>query len=180
MKKIYLILFKTISISNIFCLFCGQNPPQNKNYCGNYLELNSTHRCCYCKHNETGNHYCLLMIFNKDDPNFNNYTNLSYKGYTDCDCDNIREDDDLPGAPCRNHAYTKDHPEEINKEYCHRQSIDDKHPCCYYHEGDVQKCFGIGKITSDSLYTYNDFLDCFSKYFKFNIFIFIFFLFLLI
>ena len=156
MEKIYLLFIEIISISIIFCGFCGQNPPKNSSYCGNYLELNSTHRCCFCTNNITNKNNCLLII-NGNVPN--NFT---------CECEKILEDDDLPGAPCRNHGYTRMHPEEISKEYCHHQSIDDRHPCCYYNDGNVKKCFGIGKITSNTLYTYNEFLDCLSKYNKLN------------
>ena len=159
-KYILLLLSCIISTSFIFCAYCGTNPPLDSSYCGNYLELNSTHRCCYCNHTLTGKHYCILIINDT-------FPSDEYK----CTCENILENDDLPGAPCRNHAYTLEHPEEISKEYCHKQSIDDKHPCCYYDDGKVKKCFGIGKITSYTLYTYNEFLDCFSKYQTINYFI---------
>ena len=160
-KKPLFIFLEIIIITITFCTFCGINPPKNINYCGNYLSLNRTHRCCFCTNNFTSESFCLIVIKNgTNETTFDNY---------ECQCDNIVEDDDLPGAPCLNHQETIKLGQNITKDYCHEHSRDDKHPCCYYDDGNIKKCFSIGKITSQTLYTYNDFLDCFSKYHKINI-----------
>ena len=166
MEKINLLLFiEIIIISIIVCPFCGSNPPLDSSYCGNYLSLNSTHRCCYCLKKNMKKYYCLLIING-------NYSKEDYE----CNCEFILENDDLPGAPCRNHSYVMEHTDNLTKEYCHKLSIDEKHPCCYYDNGNFKTCFGIGKISSDTLYTYNNFLDCFSNYLKFSYFIIFFYL----
>ena len=154
-------LFIFIEILSLFlCQLCGINPPESSDYCGNYLQLNSSHRCCYCRNEKTDKFYCLLVINNSTIP-----------GYF-CDCDDVHENDDLPGAPCYNHNLTISGEVEITKEYCHKNSLDKMHPCCYYDDGEnPATCFSIGKITSTSLYTYNDFLDCISNYQKINIFL---------
>ena len=161
MKKISLLLFiEIITTTIIICGFCGTNPALKKDYCGNYLSLNSTHRCCFCTNNQTNQNYCLVVV---------NETPID--GYN-CDCKGIVENDDLPGAPCLKHSQTIEkikNGEEINSSYCHSLSRDDKHPCCYYDDGFEKRCFSIGKITSKTLYTYNEFLDCISNYQKINI-----------
>ena len=160
MKKIFqfLFLFLFIIYSPINCGMCGINPPENKQYCGNYLELNSTHRCAYCKNIETGKYYCLIQVKNE-----------TIEGFECETTDDIIVNEDLPGAPCLNHTdIRKKDPDEIDAKFCHVHSIDDKHPCCYFDDGVNKKCFSIGKITSLTLYTYNDFLNCRSKFFKIN------------
>ena len=158
MKKLFLFSLEIILLFSVtFCGICGLNPPKSPDYCGNYISQNRTHRCCYCKSNNTNNYYCLIVI-NEKRP----------EGY-ECDCDKVHVNDDLPGGPCLNHTLTKSGEVEITKEYCHSNSIDKRHPCCYYDDGNNPTCFSIGKITSLSLYTYNEFLDCFSKYQKINI-----------
>ena len=159
MKKInifLLIVYITI-ISLTFCGLCGLNPPEGPDYCGNYISQNSTHRCCYCKNNNNNKYYCLLVVNGEE-----------IDGY-DCDCRNVHENDDVPGAPCYNHTSTRKKIVEITREYCHGNSLDKRHPCCFYDDGKDQTCFSVGKITSLSLYTYNEFLDCFSKYEKINL-----------
>ena len=160
MNKWNLLLIIGINlISSIFSTFCGINPPENEKYCGNYLGLNSTHRCCYCSLKEDPSvHYCLIVV--NEQP---------IDGY-DCGCDNITVDIDLPGAPCLNHSITKEL-DELNSTYCHSLSIDEKHPCCFYDDGFEQKCFSIGKITSKTMYTYNEYLDCYSKFETINYFL---------
>ena len=158
-KLNFLLLIEILTISVIICQLCGINPPVTSDYCGNYLNLNSTHRCCYCQNNFTGKYYCFLVI-NGTGPD----------GYT-CDCEDVHENDDLPGAPCYNHNLTINGKVNITREYCHQNSLDQRHPCCYYEEGEMKTCFSIGKITSTSLYTYNDFLDCFSNNQKINLFL---------
>ena len=163
MEKISMFIFLEIIIITItFCTFCGINPPKSYNYCGNYLSLNRTHRCCYCTHNVTSENICLVVIINNTNKDNSNY------GEYNCECDEVIEDDDLPGAPCLNHQEIKERGQNIDEEFCHLHSKDEKHPCCYYKDGNIKKCFSIGKITSKTLYTYNDFLDCFSKYHKIN------------
>ena len=164
-KLNFLLLIEILTISVIICQLCGINPPVTSDYCGNYLNLNSTHRCCYCQNNFTGKYYCFLVI-NGTGPD----------GYT-CDCEDVHENDDLPGAPCYNHNLTINGKVNITREYCHQNSLDQRHPCCYYEEGEMKTCFSIGKITSTSLYTYNDFLDCFSNNQKINLFLIFFILF---
>ena len=159
MKKLFLLFLEIILISIIFCGICGLNPPNSSDYCGNYIGQNETHKCCYCKNNDNNKYYCLVVI-----------NNNSISGY-ECECDNIQGNPDLPGAPCLNHSLTISGTVEITKEYCHGNSVDKRHPCCYYDDGNIQTCFSIGKITSLSLYTYNEFLDCFSNYQKINIII---------
>ena len=173
MKKIFFInlYLYTLYLSyfSIYCGFCGLNPPLDKSYCGNYLSLNKTHRCCYCKEESTGNYYCLVKKIHE---------NIS--GYY-CDeevCNTILVNQNLPGAPCLNHRKIKqkqiDDPDSISEEYCHSHSIDETHPCCYYDDGVNKKCFSIGEISSQTLYTYNDFLKCSTNYYKINFIIFIF------
>ena len=162
-RKALIIFLEIIIITITFCTFCGINPPKNINYCGNYLSLNRTHRCCYCTNNLTSESYCLLV-------NIQNRTKILPDKY-ECQCDNVVEEDDLPGAPCLNHQEIIERGQNISKEYCHKNAKDEKHPCCFYNDGNIKKCFSIGKITSKTLYTYNDFLDCFSKYHKINFFL---------
>ena len=160
MKKKFLLLFlEIISKTIIFCGFCGTNPPINKDYCGNYLSLNSTHRCCYCTNIETEKSYCLVVVNNK-----------TIDGYT-CDCDHIIENEDLPGASCLKYKETIENSGNLSAKFCHSLAIDEKHPCCFYDDGIEKRCFSIGKITSQTLYTYSEFLDCFSKNQKINIFL---------
>ena len=163
MKKINLLLFiVNITISIIFCRFCGTNPALSKDYCGNYLDLNSTHRCCYCKNNQTEDHYCLIVI-----------NEGQIEGYS-CDCSGIVENEDLPGASCLKHKQTAEmikRGEDFNESYCHNLAKDKKHPCCYYDDGIEKRCFSIGKITSKTLYTYSEFLNCLSNHQKINIFL---------
>ena len=162
MGKIYFLFFEiiSISISIIFCQFCGINPAEDKSYCGNYWGNNETHNCCYCQSQKTGVHYCLFA--KTEDPNITEYN---------CDCKDIPENEDLPGAGCLDHTFILENSEKISKGFCHDNSKDDKHPCCYYDDGDFKMCFGIGKITSYTFYTYNEFLDCFSKCPKVNFFL---------
>ena len=152
-----LFLFEILTLSMICCQLCGINPPESPDYCGNYRNNNSTHRCCYCRNSISDKYYCLLVI---------NNTNTT--GY-ECNCEEVHENYDLPGAPCLNNSLIEN--SEITKELCHKNSIDKRHPCCYYDDGKTKTCFSIGKITSFSLYTYNDFLDCFSYNQKINIFL---------
>ena len=67
------------------------------------------------------------------------------------DCDLIRGDDDLPGTACLNHLETEKLNGEFDNEYCHKLSIEERHPCCYYDDGFEKRCFSIGKITSKTL-----------------------------
>ena len=151
MKYIISFLLLTALYSSIHCGLCGINPPEDKSYCGNYLALNRTHRCSYCKDLSTGKYYCLVQVEN------NTIDGFECESYSD-----ILVNKDLPGSPCLNHKEIKNKdPDEITREYCHEHSVDEKHPCCYYDDGINKKCFSIGKITSMTLYTYNDFLDCF-------------------
>ena len=138
---------------------CGINPPADKSYCGNYLSLNRTHRCVYCREQTTGNHYCLIRVNNK-----------TIEGF---DCEDGKHtivNEDLPGSPCFNHQEIRKVPmDQIDFNFCHNHSTDATHPCCLYDDGITKKCFSIGKITSETLYTYNDFLQCNMKYIKINI-----------
>ena len=170
MKYVFFLIFFALLYSPTHCGLCGINPPEDRSYCGNYLELNRTHRCAYCQEISTGKHYCLVRYKNQTIPGF------------ECESsDFIVVNEDLPGAPCLNHKeIKKKDPEEITKEYCHEHSTDAKHPCCYFDDGINKKCFSIGKITSTTLYTYNDFLDCSMKYVKLNAFKFFVFLILFI
>ena len=165
MKYIYTILFSYLLFSPIFCGLCGINPPEDKSYCGNYLALNKTHRCSYCQDKSTGKYYCLIQT------NYSNKTRNEIVGF-DCESnDDILVNEDLPGAPCLNHKDIKNTSNEnINETFCHEHSVDEKHPCCYYDDGIVKKCFSIGKITSMTLYTYNDFLKCSSEYININLY----------
>ena len=161
MEKLNLlfIIITIISISTIFGTFCGYNPPEDSHYCGNYLGQNNISRCCFCTHNITGTNSCLI-VFNGTKPD--EYT---------CNCDDVEENDDLPGSPCLNHTQTIKLGNNITKEYCHGLSKDEKHPCCYYNDGLQKRCFSIGKITTTTLYTYNnEFINCFSTYHKINYF----------
>ena len=160
-----LIFLNFISLfSPILTGLCGLNPPEDKSYCGNYLALNKTHRCSYCKEIATGKYYCLIQT---NFPKSNN----SIEGYECESNDDILVNEDLPGSPCLNHKEIKNTPEEnITEEFCHEHSVDEKHPCCYYDDGLIKKCFSIGKITSKTLYTYSDFLKCFAMRIKCNIF----------
>ena len=164
-----IIYLSNISINN--CGLCGLNPPLDSSYCGNYLDLDRTHRCCYCEEISTGNYYCLVKNRTENITGFNCDKDL---------CDRILVNPDLPGAPCVNHKEIKDmDSDDITAELCHSHSIDDTHPCCYYDDGINKKCFSIGEITSQTLYTYNDFLDCKAIRYKINFTILIF-LFILI
>ena len=153
------ILIEVLIVSFICCQLCGINPPESPDYCGNYQQVNSTHRCCYCRNNISYKYNCLLVI-----------NNIATKGY-DCNCEDVHENKDLPGAPCLDYKVTDNSDFNITKEFCHQKSLDKRHPCCYYDDGDTKTCFSIGKITSFSLITYNDFLDCFSNNLKIQIFL---------
>ena len=169
MKKLILLTFIGIlTISFICCQLCGINPPKSPDYCGNYQHVNSTHRCCYCRNNISDKYNCLLVI--------NNSTAEEY----DCDCEGVYENIDLPGAPCLNQSLIDNSDFEITKEFCHQNSVDKTHPCCYYDDGKTKTCFSIGKIKSFSLITYSDFLDCFSNNQKINIFLLFLILFLIL
>ena len=161
MKNILILIsfFSFLYYYPIYCGLCGINPPEDKSYCGNYLALNLTHRCAYCKEKATGKYYCLVQIRKKEIPGF------------ECqNSDYVLLNEDLPGAPCLNHREIKEmDPKNISKEFCQKYSTDAKHPCCYYDDGVNKKCFSIGKITSTTLYTYNDFLDCGMKFIELNI-----------
>ena len=154
MKYIFSILLLLLLFSSIYCGLCGINPPEDRSYCGNYLALNGTHRCSYCKDESTEKYYCLIQVNNSKIAGF------------DCQSyDDIIVNEDLPGSPCLNHKEIKNTPvDEITEEFCHSHSVDEKHPCCYYNDGVNKKCFSIGKITSTTLYTYNEFLNCFSTH----------------
>jgi len=158
-KLILSILIDILIISFIYCQFCGINPPKSPDYCGNYGPVNNTHKCCYCRNNITEKYTCLLVI-----------NNLTADGYI-CDCEAVFENYDLPGAQCPNISLDNISDLEITKEFCHQHSLDKRHPCCYYDDGKTKTCFSIGKITSFSIITYNDFLDCFSNNLKINIFL---------
>ena len=158
-KLILHLLFEILAISFISCQLCGINPAKNPDYCGNYQHENSTHRCCYCKSNISDKYNCLLVI-----------NNITTEGY-DCDCEVVYENNDLPGAPCLNQSLIDNPDTKITKEFCHENSIDKTHPCCYYDDGKTKTCFSIGKIKSFSLITYSEFLDCFSNNQKINIFL---------
>ena len=174
MKYILFIIFSFLLYSPIFCGLCGINPPKDKSYCGNYLALNGTHRCSYCKEESTGKYYCLIQT------NYQN-SNNSIKGFICESNDDILVNEDLPGSPCLNHKDIKNTPiENITEEFCHSHSVDEKHPCCYYDDGIAKKFFSIGKITSTTLYTYNDFLKCFSTHVKINLYTYILLLFIFI
>ena len=134
MYKINLLLFiELIIISIIVCPFCGSNPPLDPSYCGNFLELDGLHRCCYCHKINMEQYNCLLII------------NETIPEDYECDCENIIENDDLPGAPCLNHSYIMNHSESLTKEYCHSQSIDNKHPCCFYDDGNIKHVLELEK-----------------------------------
>ena len=166
LKIITFIFFEILGMFKVFGGFCGMNPPRGPYDCGNYLKLNKTHRCCYCKNIFTKENYCLVAIYDENEKNF-----TVPEGFVlDYDCDLITENDDLPGAPCLNHSITENLT-DINETYCHNLSIDDKHPCCYYDDGIEKRCFSIGKITSNTLYTYSDYLNCFSSFQKINLFL---------
>ena len=164
LKINYLIFFEIFGMSIIFCGFCGMNPPRGPYDCGNYLQLNRTHRCCYCKNNFTNENYCLVAIYHEKNKSF-----TVPEGFQlDYDCDLITENDDLPGAPCLNHSGSELRT-DLNETICHDLSIDEKHPCCFYDDGIQKRCFSIGKITSNTLYTYSDYLNCFSSFQKINL-----------
>ena len=160
MEKIYLFFFLVIiSISTMLCTFCGYNPPEDPHYCGNYLGLNNESRCCFCTHNISRTNSCIVII------------NENYPPEYECNCEDIEENDDLPGSPCLNHTITITLGDNINSSYCHSLSKDEKHPCCFYDDGVNKRCFSSGKISSTSLYSYNnDFINCLSKYLKINYF----------
>ena len=163
-KRIIIIFIEIIIITIAFSTLCGINPPESPDYCGNYLGLDIKHRCCYCTHNITKKKLCILL----EEPHIENISPpINYNNYT-CDCTSVIVNDDLPGGPCLNHSKTKELNGDFDKEYCHKLSIDDKHPCCYYDDGKEKRCFSIGKITSKTLYTYTEFLNCLSKYHKIN------------
>ena len=162
------ILIEFITISLISCQLCGINPPESPDYCGNYRHKNSNDRCCYCKNNISGKYYCLLSN-----------DNIKNEGYQ-CNCEVVFANNDLPGAPCLNQSLIDSLGNEVTKDFCHENSIDKRHPCCYYDDGDTKTCFSIGKITSFSLFTYSDFLDCFTNNQKINIFLLILILILLL
>ena len=163
-NKILLLIIENISISMILCNFCGLNPALNEKYCANYL---GDEKCCFCNNLKTNETFCLTE---------NEKNNISYN----CNCIEISEDNedkDLIGAKCEKYEEIGD---EIDVHICYNHSKDDNHPCCLYDDGYEKRCFSIGKITSSTLYTYSDFVDCFSKYHQMNfLFIFIF-LFILI
>ena len=163
MGKIYFLFFEiiSISISIIFCQFCGINPAEDKSYCGNYWGNNETHNCCYCQSQITGVHYCLFA--KTEDPNITEYN---------CDCKDIPENEDLPGAGCLDHTFILENSEKISKGFCHDNSKDDKHPCCYYDDGDFKMCFGIGKITSYTFILIMNFLIVFLNVLKLIFFLF--------
>ncbi len=161
--KIFL-LFEIISISMIFCEFCGLNPPEDDSYCNINQPGGNEPKCCYCTNKETNEHYC--FIDNTYDHNY----------YT-CSCSGLKENNDLPGSKCKDHEQIDTTVEDdITEEKCHSLSID-KYPCCYYDDGINKKCFSIGKISSNTLYTYTGFLNCLSHYQQINyLFILIFFM----
>ena len=155
MKYIISFVLLTVLYSSIHCGLCGINPPEDKSYCGNFLALDRTHRCSYCRDLSTNKYYCLVQEVGE------NITS-NIEGFECESFDDILVNKDLPGSPCLNHKDIKNTaPINITKEFCHRHSVDEKHPCCYYDDGINKRCFSIGKITSMTLYTYNDFLDCF-------------------
>ena len=43
---------------------------------------------------------------------------------------------------------------ELDTPILTKNSIDKEHPCCFYDDGNFKTCFGIGRITSDTYYTY--------------------------
>ena len=93
----------------------------------------------------------------------------AYNKAFDCENSIISANEDLPGAPCANNEEIKKlSPEQLNDTFCKSHSKDEKHPCCYFDDGINKKCFSIGEITSMTLYTYNDFLDCISTYINFR------------
>ena len=161
MKKILIIFIEIITIIIAFSKLCGINPPQSPDYCGNYLDLTSESRCCYCSHNNNINKKLCILLENV----VNIPQNILHNNYT-CDCESVLVNNDLPGAPCLNESITKTLNGNFVAEYCHGLSRDEKHPCCYYDDGIEKRCFSIGKITSETLYTYSDFLDCLSNYHK--------------
>ena len=165
MKNIILLLIiENISISMIFGNFCGLNPAKDKSYCANYL---GDKKCCFCTNIKTEETFCLTE---------NEENNTFYK----CQCDGIEGDNDLIGAKCSNDTEIEELGDEIDADICHEYSLDEKHPCCLYDDGYEKRCFSIGKITSNTLYTYSDFVDCFSKYRQINFLYIFIFLFILI
>ena len=157
MKNLNLFLFIIIiSISITFCELCGLNPPQNEAYCNiNNHKKEDGEKCCYCKNTQKEEYF--YFVGDMGPP------------YS-CNCNIQVEDPNLPGSKCdRQDELDKLESEgKLNVTICHEHSID-KHPCCYYDDGIEQTCFSIGKITSDTLYTYSDFVDCFSFYQRSNI-----------
>ena len=160
MNYLFLIIISFILYSDIFCGLCGLNPPEDRSYCGNYLPSDEKTTCLYCKEKASGKYYCLT----------NDTVDSNNKAF-DCENSIISANEDLPGAPCANNEEIKKlSPEQLNDTFCKSHSKDEKHPCCYFDDGINKKCFSIGKITSMTLYTYNDFLDCFSTYINFRIY----------
>ena len=160
MNYIFPILISSILYSYIFCGLCGLNPPEDRSYCGNYLSSDGNSKCSYCQEKATGKYYCLVQTNNENIDGFN------------CDTSSIPTDSDLPGAPCKDNEEIKKVQEagNLNETYCHEHSVDEKHPCCYFDDGVNQRCFSIGEITSMTLYTYNDFLNCLSTYINIKIY----------
>ena len=97
----------------MLCTFCGYNPPEDPHYCGNYLGLNNESRCCFCTHNISRANSCIVIINEQFPPQY------------ECNCDDIEENDDLPGSPCLNHTLTITLGDNINSSYCHFLSKDD-------------------------------------------------------
>ena len=157
MKYLFLIIILFILYWDIFCGLCGLNPPQDRSYCGNYLPSDEKTTCLYCKEKASGKYYCLT--------NDTVYNNTAFE----CENSIISPNEDLPGAPCSNNEEIKNaSPDRIDFDFCKNHTKDEKHPCCYFDDGINKKCFSIGEITSMTLYTYNDFLDCISTYINFR------------
>ena len=145
-----ILIYITITLSS----YCGINPPEGPEYCANYLGNNDTHKCRYCTQSSTGKSYCLFV----GDCNSN-----EYEGFN-CNCNNYTENIDLPGASCANMTELYEKYENISAKDCFQYSKDESHPCCLYDDGINKTCVSIGKISTSTLYTYNNFLNCFSVY----------------
>ena len=153
----HLLLFQSF-FKYLFALeSCGIfTPPKNKESCF-MNDLNEDERCCYLKSTIDNEYYCKKLNASVRNGN------IKISSITDISCPE-KYDDDLPGAKCD--GADKIEPSDTG---CKNLTKSPSHPCCYYHNGNVSKCFSIGKVDSSVLYTYDtNIIDCLSKYHKIN------------
>ena len=113
-KRNLIIFIESIAITIAFSTFYGLNPQGGPDYCGNYLDLTSESRCCYCSHNNNINKKLCILLENV----VNIPQNILHNNYT-CDCESVLVNNDLPGAPCLNESITKTLNENFDTEYYH-------------------------------------------------------------